>query len=125
MAQDTAHFPGLPPIDAYGNGGFRFADMSHRGSILIVPSGVYGWEVTELGALEAGDLERVLEEADEIDLLLVGTGPEIGALPKAAREVLRGKSIAVETMDTGAAARTYNVLRAERRQVAAALIAVD
>ncbi len=40
----AAHFPGRAPIDAYGNGGFRFADMSHRGSILCLPSGIYGWE---------------------------------------------------------------------------------
>uniref|UniRef100_UPI0019535063 hypothetical protein n=1 Tax=Stenotrophomonas maltophilia TaxID=40324 RepID=UPI0019535063 len=38
-----AHFPGRAPIDAYGNGGFRFADMSHRGSILCLPSGIHGW----------------------------------------------------------------------------------
>ena len=37
-----AHFPGRAPIDAYGNGGFRFAGMSHRGSILCLPSGIYG-----------------------------------------------------------------------------------
>jgi uncharacterized protein len=125
MPQDTPHFPGLPPIDAYGNGGFRFADMSHRGSILIVPSGVYAWEVADFGALEEGDFERVLAEADKIDLLLVGTGKEVAALPEAARAALRSKGIAVETMDTGAAARTYNVLLSERRMVAAALIAVD
>jgi len=125
MPQDTPHFPGLPPIDAYGNGGFRFADMSHRGSILIVPSGVYAWEVADFGALKEGNLERVLEEAEKIDLLLIGTGTEIGALPETARAALRVKGIAVETMDTGAAARTYNVLLAERRMIAAALIAVD
>ena len=39
-----AHFPGRAPVDAYGNGGFRFAGMSHRGSILCLPSGVHGWQ---------------------------------------------------------------------------------
>ena len=39
-----AHFPGRAPVEAYGNGGFRFADMSHRGSILCLPSGIHGWE---------------------------------------------------------------------------------
>lgn len=42
-----AHFPGRAPIDAYGNGGFRFADMSHRGSLLCLPSGIHGWELQE------------------------------------------------------------------------------
>ena len=35
-----AHYPGRAPIEAYGNGGFRFADMSHRGSLLALPSGM-------------------------------------------------------------------------------------
>ena len=39
----SAHYPGRAPIDAYGNGGFRFADMSHRGSILCLPTGIYAW----------------------------------------------------------------------------------
>lgn len=125
MARDAPHFPGCPPIDAYGNGGFRFADMSHMGSILIVPSGVYAWEVADLGALEEGDLAQVLAEADGIELLLIGTGAAPGTIPDALRTALRDKGISVEAMDTGAAARTYNVLLAESRRIAAALIAVD
>ena len=42
-----AHFPGRPGFDSYGNGGFRFADMSHKGSLLLLPSGIYGWEQGE------------------------------------------------------------------------------
>ena len=38
-----AHFPRPAQIDAYGNGGFRFAGMSHQGSILCLPSGIHGW----------------------------------------------------------------------------------
>jgi len=125
MPRDTPHFPGRPPIDAYGNGGFRFADMSHRGSILIVPSGVYAWEVTRLGALAESHLARVLAEADDIDLLLIGTGAAPGALPDGLRAALRAVDVTVEAMDTGAAARTYNVLLSENRALAAALIAVD
>lgn len=125
MPRDTPHFPGCPPIDAYGNGGFRFADMSHRGSILIVPSGVYAWEVTHVSTLKEDKLARVLAEAEKIELLVIGTGAAPGALPEAVRALLRVKGISVEVMDTGAAARTYNVLLAESRMVAAALIAVD
>ena len=40
--------PGRAPIDAYGNGGFRFADMSHRGSILALPSGIKAGRWTRL-----------------------------------------------------------------------------
>ncbi|KFB09892.1 Mth938-like domain-containing protein [Nitratireductor basaltis] len=120
-----AHFPGKAPIEAYGNGGFRFADMSHRGSLLCLPSGIHGWKATDARSLDLGDFQSVLAEAEEIDILLVGTGRDLLHLPQGLRDALREKGIAVETMATGAAVRTYNVLLAEERAVAAALIAVD
>lgn len=116
--------PGQHLIDAYGDGGFRFAEMSHRGSILALPSGVRAWEVTAPEGITAASLAPVLAEAGAIELLLLGTGPEIRPLPAALRARLREAGIGVEAMQTGAAARTYNVLLAERRKVAAALIAV-
>ena len=120
-----AQFPGRAPIDAYGNGGFRFADMSHRGSILCLPSGIYGWEPADAEALAVGDFERVLAEAERIQVLLVGTGREILRLPAALREAFKAAHVSADPMSTGAAVRTYNVLLAEDRAVAAALVAVD
>jgi uncharacterized protein len=119
-----AHFPGRAPIDAYGNGGFRFAEMSHRGSILCMPSGIHGWKPADPAALAEADFDRVLDGASDIELLLVGTGMELKPLPKAVREILRAAGLTVEPMSTGAAVRTYNVLLAEDRAVAAALVAV-
>lgn len=119
-----AHFPGRAPIDAYGEGGFRFADMSHRGSIICLPSGIYGWVPADPDALQPRDFERILAEADAVDILLVGTGREIRPLPLALREALAAAGISADPMSTGAAARTYNVLLAEDRAVAAALVAV-
>lgn len=121
----AAHFPGRAPIDAYGNGGFRFADMSHRGSILALPSGFHGWDVTRFADMDAGSLGAVIAEADAIELLLVGCGPDLRPIPRAIREMLKEAGIAAEPMATGAAVRTFNVLLAEERAVAAALIAVD
>ncbi|WP_139413063.1 Mth938-like domain-containing protein [Bartonella mastomydis] len=119
-----AHFPSRAPIDAYGNGGFRFADMSHRGSIICVPSGIYGIDMAEpLPAQE--DLSRVLEEANEIEVLLIGTGTELLRLPEELRVLLWEKRISSDTMSTGAAVRTFNVLLAEDRAVAALLFAVE
>lgn len=121
-----AHFPGRAPIDAYGNGGFRFADMSHRGSILALPSGIHGWDVTHIKDLDLGSLAKVIADAEAIDVLLVGCGPDLAVLPKALRQTLRDEhGIVTEAMATGAAVRTFNVLLAEERAVAAALIAVD
>ena len=121
----NAHFPGRAPIDAYGNGGFRFADMSHRGSILCLPSGVYGWEPADPAKLAIEDFARVLAEAEEVRILLVGCGRDLKPLPAELRAAFRDHRISADPMSTGAAVRTYNVLLAEDRAVAAALIAVD
>ena len=120
----SAHFPGRPPIDAYGNGGFRFADMSHRGSILCLPSGVHGWDVVEGQPLTAELFQRVLAETGDIEFLLVGTGMSIRPLPAELKTALRAANVSSDPMSTGAAVRTYNVMLAESRAVAAALIAV-
>jgi uncharacterized protein len=116
--------PGRHLIDAYGNGGFRFAEMSHRGSILALPSGVRAWDPTDARALTAEDFAPVLAEAGDIELLLLGTGLDIVPFPEALRWPLREARVGLDVMQTGAAARTYNVLVAENRKVAAALVAV-
>ena len=121
----AAHFPGRAPVDAYGNGGFRFADMSHIGSILCLPSGIHGWEMKDAAALVLEDLERILAEAGDIEVLLFGMGNDLRPIPKPLKEALRAAGIASDPMSTGAAVRTYNVLLAEERRVAAALIAVE
>lgn len=120
-----AHFPGRAPIDAYGNGGFRFAEMSHRGSILCLPSGVHGWEPADPAGLSLDDFARIFAEAADIEILLVGSGRDLRPLPAALRAAFREARISADPMSTGAAVRTYNVLLAEDRAVAAALIAVD
>lgn len=120
-----AHFPGRAPIEAYGNGGFRFADMSHRGSLLCLPSGIYGWEPADPSALTPADFAKLLNEADKVEILLVGAGKDLRPLPAALRAALKAVGIAADPMSTGAAVRTYNVLLAENRAVAAALIAVE
>ncbi|RWH75418.1 Mth938-like domain-containing protein [Mesorhizobium sp.] len=120
-----AHFPGKAAIEAYGNGGFRFADMSHRGSLLVLPSGIHGWEPADPQALKASDFDRLLGEANQVDILLVGMGRDLRPLPASLRAALKEAGISADPMSTGAAVRTYNVLLAEDRAVAAALIAVD
>ncbi|UUP19329.1 hypothetical protein NTH_03827 [Nitratireductor thuwali] len=120
----AAHFPGRAPIDAYGNGGFRFAEMSHRGSIQCLPSGIHAWEPADTEALSLEDFAAALAEAGDIEILLIGTGRSLRPVPAALRARLREAGMAIETMATGAAVRTFNVLLAEDRAVAAVLIAV-
>ena len=120
-----AHFPDRAPIDAYGNGGFRFAGMSHRGSLLCLPSGIHGWQPADPAKLALADFEMVLGEAGTIEILLVGTGSDLKRLPTDLRDALRARGISSDPMSTGAAVRTFNVLLAEDRAVAAAFVAVD
>jgi uncharacterized protein len=117
--------PGRYPIDAYGNGGFRFAEMSHRGSILILPSGVAAWPVAAAGEVTTASLAPVFQEADALELLLLGTGLDVVPMSETLRWRFREAGIRLDVMQTGAAARTYNILLAENRKVGAALIAVE
>lgn len=120
----TAHYPGRPVIDAYGGGGFRFAGMSHRGSILALPSGVYDWSA-DPAALTLEDFAAVLRERDEIELLIFGSGAQMLRPPRAVRDAIAAAGMMLDGMTTGAAISTYNLLLEEKRKVAAALIAVE
>jgi uncharacterized protein len=117
--------PGRHPIDAYGNGGFRFAEMSHRGSILALPSGIRAWDVNAPSDVTVETLAPVFQEGDALELLLLGTGVQAVAISDALRQRFRDARIRLDVMQTGAAARTFNVLVAENRKVGAALIAVE
>ena len=77
----TAHFPGRAAIDSYGGGGFGFADMSHRGSILALPSGIHAWNPNPL-ALTPADFAMVLAEREAIDFLLIGMGHAMARPPR-------------------------------------------
>lgn len=120
----TAHFPGQVPIDGYGAGGFSFAQMSHRGAILALPSGMYGWSA-DPSALTPADFAMVLAERERIDLFIIGMGREMARPPKPVREALQAAGLMADPMATGHAVATYNLLLEERRRVAAAFIAVD
>ena len=118
------HFPQRAPIEAYGNGGFRFAEMSHKGSILCLPSGVYAWDAIDAEALTAEHFAQVLAELSAPAVLLLGTGASQVFMGAAVTRAFVERGVGLEAMTTGSAARTYNLLLAEKRMVAAALIAV-
>jgi uncharacterized protein len=121
---DAPHLPRPAPIDAYGNGGFAFAEMSHRGSLLCLPHGIWAWPVMNPTEIDEYSLARVFAAANEIDTLIVGTGMDVWTPPRHLREALRKVHVVLDPMQTGPAIRTYNIMMGERRRVAAALIAV-
>jgi uncharacterized protein len=125
MTAASARYPGRAPIDAYGNGGFRFAEMSHRGSILCLPSGIYAWSPTHPDELAPAAFAPAFAEKDALGLLLLGTGRRQELPGRELRRAFAEAGVALEAMDTGAACRTYNVLLAEGRPAGAALLAVD
>ena len=121
---DAPHLPRSAPIEAYGNGGFRFDEMSHRGSLLCLPDSMWAWPVASPQQIDRYSLARVFEKANSIDTLLIGTGNDVWLPPNDLREALRRLHVGIDAMQTGAAIRTYNIMLGERRRVAAALIAV-
>jgi uncharacterized protein len=125
LSDQAPHYPRAAQIEAYGAGGFRFAGMSHRGSILALPDGVWAWPPRTPAEIDEASLARVLEKKSAIDFLLIGSGRDPVLLAEAVRRRLRAAKLSFDAMPTRAAASTYNVLFAEGRRVAAALIAVE
>ena len=125
MRPAPAHYPARAPIDAYGNGGFRFADMSHKGSLIIVPSGIYAWDAQGLDDVTPAACAVFLRELTPPGMVLLGTGLTHLFPPDPVRRLFADARLGLEVMTTGAACRTYNVLLAEGRDVGAALLAVD
>ena len=124
MATSDAHLPRQVPIDGYGAGFFHFAGMASDGSILALPSGIHAWRVGGVGEIDVAALAPVLAEGAAIEMLIIGTGADLWVVPDALRWRLRDVGIGIDAMSTRAAASTYNVLLAEGRPVAAALLAL-
>jgi uncharacterized protein len=123
----NGHVPGRRLIDAYGAGGFRFAGMSHVGSILATPGGVYAVAAGTLADLRYEHFAPLMAELAEApgatELLVVGTGEKMARLPAPLALRLKGAGLRLEAMATGPASRVYNVLVSENRRVAALLLA--
>jgi uncharacterized protein len=124
-AFDPPHLPRLAPIDGYGKGGFSFAGMSHRGSLLCLPSGIRAWPVNEAGGITEATLAPVFAEAGDIGLFLLGVGRDRWIMPDGLHERFHALKISVEVARTGTAVSTFNILLGEGRRVAAGLIAVE
>ncbi|MEM1275507.1 MAG: Mth938-like domain-containing protein [Pseudomonadota bacterium] len=119
MRLHEIEFSGQPSIDGYGPGGFRIAGVWHKGSLILLPSGVH-----PIAMLSLETLAPLISARSEIDVVLMGQGSEIAQLAPSIRDAIEGCGLGVEIMSTPSACRTYNVLLAEDRRVAAVLTAV-
>jgi uncharacterized protein len=117
--------PGLQVVQAYGAGGFTVSGVRHEGSVLVFPDRVLKLAAAAPGELDLGVLEPVRAAEPVPDILVVGTGAGFALFPPDLRQAVRAWGVVVEAMATPAACRTYNVLLAEGRRVAAALIALS
>ena len=119
MARDA------PQIDADGGGGFRLSSGRHEGSLLILRDEAQAWPVRSLADLTLDSFAEVLGAGRaEVEFVLLGVGAVNALPPRAVRDALQRAGIGLEFMDTAAACRVYNILTAEGRKLAAAMIAV-
>ncbi|MFZ5791840.1 MAG: Mth938-like domain-containing protein [Pseudomonadota bacterium] len=114
-------------VESYGQGRFRVSGAVYAGSVLVFPDRTLAWPVAAAGEVTIKALTEVTAagRAGGVELLLLGCGTRMMLVPSALRAALKEAGVVVEPMDTGAACRTYNLLMADGRRVAAALIAVD
>ena len=113
--------PGRPYIERYGPGGFKISGTVFTGAVLILPDAAQIWPVSSMAEVTPESLKPAAEHGG-IEILLLGCGRRMQMVPRLLRDALRAVGIVIDTMDTGAACRTYNVLVSEERRVAAALL---
>jgi len=112
-------------IQGYSAGGFKVSGKPYQGPIIVTPTGTMPWSINgPFSTLGENDFETLAANANDLDVVLLGSGAKGEFFPPALRAALKSRGLVVETMDTGAACRTYNVLMAEGRRVAAALLPV-
>jgi uncharacterized protein len=119
MKMHEVRFAGRPPVDGYGAGGFRIGGYAHQGGLLLLPGRIGQWAPADPLTLDC--FADVVAAAADIDVLLIGTGARLTSPPPGLRPVLEAQGFGVDFMATPAACRTYNVLLAEERRVAAVL----
>lgn len=116
----TLDTPASLSITACSREGVTVGRTLYRTSILILPDAVQEWDCFDIHALDATQLDPLLQT--EPELVLLGTGATLRFPDSTLTRGLGQRGIGVEVMDTPAACRTYNILLQEGRRVVAALI---
>lgn len=120
--------PDLPQgkqiVQSYGDGRFTISGQSYQGSVLVFADRVVPWPVSRFEEVTPDSLQAVTDANADVGVLLLGCGQRMQLVTQALRDPVREAGVVIEPMDTGAAARTFNVMMMEERRVAAALLAV-
>jgi uncharacterized protein len=125
MAVSFTSLAARGPISPLPGGGFQFGGKPHNGSVLVSPAGICDWPAAKSAAGESSMLRFLDEERDvRCDFLLLGTGAKAILPSPALRDEMEQRGLGLESMDTRAACRTYNVLLAENRFFCAALLEI-
>lgn len=109
-------------IQSYAGGGFRVSGVAYEGAIVVWPEQTIPWSLRDFSQMQVEDFAPLYNHDPLPDVVLFGTGKNQQFLMPALRQALRAKGLVIDVMDTGAACRTYNVLLAEGRRVAAAML---
>ena len=109
-------------IRSYGPGHFLIGERDWREPVLVTPTATTAWGVTRAEDLSLASLATLKRAPVPTELLILGCGPRAAFITPAMRAELKAAGLALEVVDTGSACRIYNVLLAEGRRVAAALI---
>lgn len=113
-------------IQSYSGGTFKISGRLYHSAVMVLPDRVVDWSFAgAASALTASSFPEAVDIAADLDVVLVGTGDHMEFIPGTVREQLKNKGITIDVMDTGAACRTYNVLMAEGRRVAALLLPME
>ncbi len=108
-------------LRAYRPGCLLVNDQEYLNSIILCPQRIISpWRPSNISEMTTTDLELILELKPEI--LLLGTGNRHHIVPTATLASLINSGVAVEVMSTAAACRTFRLLAADSRPVAAALL---
>lgn len=111
-------------IQGYRQGGFTIGGVRHEGSVLVLPERTISWGVGGMAELSTASLAPILQAERSVEILVLGSGARFAMISQELRAALKAEGVVTESMDTRAACRTFNLLLAEDRRVAAALIAL-
>lgn len=121
MKFHLATAPGVNLFSGYGDGFVAVNGVRHEVSLVVMPERIISpWDAPDFDALAPAHFEFLSGLGAEV--VLLGTGARLRFPPLSLQRIFLQSGTGLETMDAMAACRTYNILAAEGRKVAAAIL---